>query len=330
MTKLFTYSAIFLLLSCPLLANTATAENTVRDEDTRELGYREALILGVVEGITEYLPISSTGHLILTNHLLGLTEQDEKPANMVEGQPESDAEEAYTLADAVNAYTIIIQGGAILAVLLLYWKRLWSILMGILGRDPQGLKLGLLILTAFLPAAIIGPFLDAPIESHLFGPGPVAFALAAGSLLMFWTDRRNRKMKTTHRLSDPPIESLSFRQALFIGLLQCVAMWPGTSRSMMTLVGGMLMGLSPRRAAEFSFLLGLLTLSAASAYKIVLEGPKLLTMVDTGPVVFGIFVSFVSALLAVRWLISYLTRHGLSLFAIYRLLLAGLIVIFLL
>lgn len=300
------------------------------------LGYREALILGLVEGITEYLPISSTGHLILTNRLLGLSGVGEDGENGTPATPsdtglDSGKPAISELERAANAYVIIIQGGAILAVMLLYWEKILSISRGLLGRDPQGLRLGLLVLVAFVPAAILGPLLDATIENYLFGPGPVALALAVGALLMFAMDWRNRKNRRLGSLqSEPPLESMSFGQALFIGLLQCVAMWPGTSRSMMTIVGGMLVGLSARRAAEFSFLLGLLTLGAASAYKMLREGEQVLAAIDVGPALFGIFVSFISALLAVRWLVNYLTRHGLALFAVYRLILAGLIALFLL
>jgi undecaprenyl-diphosphatase len=302
------------------------------------LGYFEALVLGLVEGITEYLPISSTGHLILANEMLGLTKTETPQTedsvdfeNALEARTVTESSEAaYSLEKAANAYVIIIQGGAILAVIMLYWGKIIGIIQGLLGKNPQGLRLGLLVLTGFMPAALLGPFLDAPIEKFLFGPGPVAAALIVGAFVMFamdWRDRKNRRLGNLR--TDPPLEAMTFPQALFIGILQCVAMWPGTSRSMMTIVGGMLIGLSARRAAEFSFLLGLLTLSAASCYKLLKEGEQVFAFIELGPALFGIFVSFVSALLAIRWLVNFLTRHGLAIFAVYRLIIGGLIILYL-
>lgn len=286
------------------------------------IGYRDALILGVVEGITEYLPISSTGHLILTNKVLGL--DAETPLTDEAGNPILDGDgNVYTLKAAADAYAIIIQLGAILAVVVLYWRRVTSILVGFLGRDPAGFRLGLNLLVAFLPAAVLGLLFDSLIEEMLFAPGPVAFALAAGAILMFVVEARRRP--TPDETAGMDLHQLSFKKCLAVGFLQCVAMWPGTSRSMMTIVGGYLVGLRPARAAEFSFLLGLVTLSAAAGYRILTDGPTMVQALDVGPVLFGCFVAFVAAVLAVRWLVSFLTRRGLSLFGWYRLGLAVLV-----
>jgi len=273
------------------------------------LNLLEAGILGVVEGITEFLPISSTGHLVIASALLGLNE----PADVKR---------------SVDAFNIVIQGGAILAVAGLFWPRIVQMMRGASGRDPVGLKLFINLLVAFVPAAVFGLLLDDWIESHLFHPTPVMAALAAGGVVMIalgpWQRRRFHESN-----ADSPgpafttLEELSWRQALVIGLLQCVAMWPGTSRSMMTIVGGMLVGLRPRQAAEFSFLLGLPTLGAACAYKAVKnftsDDVNMVQMLGWPAIVVGILAAMLSAALAVRWLVGFLSRHGVSAFGWYRL-----------
>jgi undecaprenyl-diphosphatase len=273
------------------------------------LEWWHAVVLGLVEGITEYLPVSSTGHLILTSSLLRL----ESPANRA----------------ALAAFEIAIQGGAILAVLGLYWGRVVQMVDGLLGRDPQGRRLLGHLIVAFVPAVVLGPFLDDPIEEYLFSAVPVLAALAIGGLWMIWLDR-------TH---DPKagglIDGLTWRRALAIGLLQCVAMWPGTSRSMMTIAGGVLVGLRAAEAAEFSFLLGLPTLGAATSFKLAknlaasLHGgpPNLFEQLGVTPVLLGFAVAAVSAALAVRWLVGFLQRHGLGPFGWYRLALTALLAV---
>ncbi len=318
-----------------LLATSITTPALADDKPeppARQFTYSDAAILGIVEGITEYLPVSSTGHLILTNAALGLDSDAPLPdpnGNIlwIKDSESEDGQRPFTLANAADAYAIIIQFGAILAVALLYWKRLFTILMGILGKDPDGLRLLQNLMVAFLPAAVLGLLLDDWIEAALFGILPVVIALVAGSILMlaveFWHRRQNRDASD----AGPDLHELNTRQCLTVGFLQCIAMWPGTSRSMMTIVGGYLVGLSPVRAAEFSFLLGLITLSAASAYKALSVGPQILQTVPLGPLLLGILVAAVSAALAVKWLVSFLTRHGLSLFAWYRLGLAALVLL---
>ena len=260
----------------------------------------QAIILGIVEGITEYLPISSTGHLILTQSLMGLH------------------------GEANNAYAIVIQGGAILAVLGLYRKRVASMLVGLRGKNPVGLKMAINLIIAFLPAAIFGFMLDDMIEAFLFKAIPVIAALALGGLLMLFVSPWQKKTYESGERSYTDIESLTWKQALIIGLLQCVAMWPGTSRSMMTIVGGMAVGLKPKHAAEFSFLLGLPTLGGATVYKLFKSGEALQTM-DTTAAIIGLISAFIAAALAIQWLVSYLTKHGLTLFGWYRLGLAAVV-----
>ena len=258
-----------------------------------------ALVLGLVEGITEYLPISSTGHLILTSSLLGLT----TPASR----------------ESVATFEIAIQGGAILAVLGLYWQRVVQMALGLAGRDAAGRRLFGHILIAFLPAAVFGFLLDDFIDAHLFHAGPVLAALFLGGVWMIWLGRR-------HADSGASIDSLDWRRALGIGLFQCAAMWPGTSRSMMTIAGGILLGLRARDAAEFSFLLGVPTLGAACGYKLLKNllasahggAPNLFEQLGVAPVALGFAVAAISAALAVRWLVGFLQRRGLAPFGWYR------------
>jgi undecaprenyl-diphosphatase len=271
----------------------------------------QAAILGLVEGITEYLPISSTGHLILTSALLGL---DHPPATK----------------RAVDAFNIVIQGGAILAVLMLYWPRVKQMFAGLLGRNTIGLRLLRNLVIAFLPAALFGLLLADWIEQHLFYAVPVMAALAIGGVLMIIIGRWQRRFFHGDEHADPAnarsyvdIEHLTWRRALLIGLLQCVAMWPGTSRSMMTIVGGMFVGMKPKHAAEFSFLLGLPTLGAACVYSALknfnADEPNMLESLGIGPILVGLLVATVSAALAVKWLVTFLNRHGLAAFGWYRL-----------
>ncbi len=283
----------------------------------------QAAILGLVEGITEYLPISSTGHLILTSWLLGLDTPEMK--------------------SSVDAFNIVIQGGAILAVLGLYWPRVLQMLRGLIGRDAAGLKLAINIIVAFLPAAVLGPLLDDTIDKYLFAPIPVVAALATGGVWMIAIDvwyRRRSSVEARHSraggnpASAPPpgdgssasigatIDNLTIAQALLIGLFQCVAMWPGTSRSMMTIAGGMMLGLKPKQAAEFSFLLGLPTLGGACVFKAI-KNTEELAQLGAVPIAVGVLVAAISAALAVKWLVAFLNKHGLTAFGVYRLVLAA-------
>jgi undecaprenyl-diphosphatase len=269
------------------------------------LEWWHAVVLGFVEGVTEYLPVSSTGHLILTSALLGL----DAPENR----------------EAVAAFEIAIQGGAILAVLGLYWPRVAQMLRGLAGRDAAGRRLLGQLAIAFLPAGLLGPLLDDAIEAHLFRAAPVLAALALGGAWMIWLDRRRAPE------AGAALDALGWQQALGIGLLQCAAMWPGTSRSMMTIAGGVLLGLRARDAAEFSFLLGVPTLGGACVYKLtknLVESaqqgtPNLFEQLGVAPVALGFSVAAISAAVAVRWLVAFLGRHGLAPFGWYRIALAG-------
>lgn len=324
-------------LLLPAAGAAGAAPNGPNDDKTGSgaakttLRYTDALILGVVEGITEYLPVSSTGHLILTNALLGLDGgaavrgTDGKTVPVPDG---GGGTRPYTIGEAAYAYVIVIQAGAILAVVLLYRSTLFRIVLGCLGRDPAGRKLAGNLIVAFLPAAVLGLLLDAWIERWLGDNIPaVAGALIVGAFVMLGVERwrKRRRAEDGPATAGPELHEITARQSLFIGFVQCFAMWPGTSRSMATIVGGYLVGFSPARAAEFSFLLGLITLSAASGYKFVTDGALMVEALRPGPVLVGGFVAFVSAALAVKWLVGFLARHGLALFAWYRIGLALLV-----
>ncbi len=244
----------------------------------------DALILGLVEGITEFLPISSTGHLILASHALGL-----------EGQ-------------GVDSFIDAIQAGAILAILVLYPGRFRS-LLDFKSRGFAGVSALLCLGLTTLPPVIAGLAFEKKIKGLLFHPGPVALAMAAGALLIFLIDRRKEGGGDLDRLS--PL------QALLIGLWQCLALWPGMSRAACTLMGGMACGLSRRAAVEYSFLAAVPLLFAAAAYEVLLHGERLAGL---GPqLALGLAVSFGAALLAVAGFVRYVSRHRLSVFAWYRL-----------
>ena len=264
------------------------------------LSWWQAAVLGLVEGITEYLPVSSTGHLILTSSLLHLDHPETK--------------------DALDAYLVVIQGGAILAVVFLYWERIVQMVRGVVGRDPDGVRLAANLVLAFIPAAVAGVLLHKTIKAVLFSDWPVVAALAVGGLWMIWLGGRRAGGKRD-------VTAISWQTALGIGLFQTLALWPGTSRSMVTIGGGMILGLSAVAAAEFSFLLGLPTLGAACVHDLAGNlrhgGPSMFDQLGAAPMALGFVVATVAAVLAVRWLVSFLTRHGLAPFGWYRLVLSA-------
>jgi undecaprenyl-diphosphatase len=307
-------------------ATTPASTATVAPTPAAELSVADAVVLGVVEGITEYLPISSTGHLIIANKLLGLT--SDAPLHGKNGEPlwykkpSSKYPEGVplTLKLAADTYVVVIQFGAIAAVALLYWRQVRTMLLGLVGRDAAGLRLLRNLLIAFVPAAGLGFLLSKWIDS-LFSVQAVLAALVTGAMLMFFAERW-RKKQTSQRTDRDPAE-LSSPEALSIGLLQCFALWPGMSRSMTTIVGGYFVGLNPRRSAEFSFLLGLVTLTAATVYKSTKSGTAMLTVFGWPNILLGCIVAAITAALSVKFLVNYLSRHGLVAFAIYRVILAG-------
>ncbi|MGJ8653220.1 MAG: undecaprenyl-diphosphate phosphatase [Opitutaceae bacterium] len=331
MHKLYAYILLLcLLLPISISANTPVEVATSNELSVTEspLNYTDAVVLGLVEGLTEYLPISSTGHLILANALLDLdgdTPMRDASGELILVTDDDGTERPYTIGEAAYAYTIVIQAGAIFAVLYVYWKTIWAIAMGCIGRDPKGRRLAINLIAAFIPAAVIGLLLDDLIEEKL-GDNimAVAGALVVGGIVMILVERwRKHGQKAAIPPEDGPgLDELTLKKSVMIGFFQCVAMWPGTSRSMCTIVGGYIAGLSPAHAAEFSFLLGLITLSAASGYKFVSDGANMLSALQVGPVLVGCLVAFISAVLAVKWLVGYLSKHGLAAFGWYRIALA--------
>lgn len=317
-------------LALPLHASEPAAASKAAPEPVAELSLRDAIILGVVEGLTEFLPVSSTGHLIIANHLLKL--EAETPLTDPNGQPlwhqrptkKNPAGEPLTLKLAADTYTVVIQIGAILAVVLLYWTRLTSMTRGLMGRDSNGARLLRNVICAFVPVAIVGLLASGFIERHLFSIGTVIIGLIGGAILMILTERwRWARASVTASYKDP--SDLYATEALKVGLIQCLALWPGTSRSMVTILGGYFVGLNPAKSAEFSFLVGLPVLAGAALFKIWRSGPAMIEVFGWSNVLVGILVAAVSAAVAVKFLVGFLTRHGLMAFAFYRLVLAGVI-----
>ena len=303
----------------------------------------DAWILGMVEGITEYLPVSSTGHLIITSWLLGLDKTAEQ-------------------RDAVGDFEIIIQGGAILAVLGLYRARIGQMVrgtvsrLGVGGLGPTdrmqaGSKIARNVVIALLPAAAVGFLAKDTVKAHLFNPASVVGALIVGGLVMLaiapWQSRRLAadrdaalRAATTASVTGSggdftgaALARMNAMQALFIGVLQCLALWPGTSRSFVTILAGLLVGLGGVAAAEFSFLLGLVTLTAASGYsvlKIVKAHRVDEFLVQIGgwlPLLCGLAVAWASAALSIDFLVRYLGRHTLALFGWWRLAVAAAVIV---
>ncbi|MCK9516135.1 MAG: undecaprenyl-diphosphate phosphatase [Ottowia sp.] len=247
----------------------------------------KAAIMGIVEGLTEFLPISSTGHLILAGALLGFSD------------------------DKAKVFDIAIQTGAIFAVILVYWQKISATLRELPhGRQAQRFVLNVLI--GFVPAVVLGLLLAQLITQHLFRPQVVAAAFVAGAFIILWAERRPQSAARVHSVDD-----MSPADALKVGLVQCLAMVPGTSRSGATIIGGMLLGLSRKAATEFSFFLAIPTLIGAGAYS-VYKDRALLSAADLPLFAVGLVFSFVSAWFCVRWLLHYIAHNSFVPFAWYR------------
>lgn len=292
----------------------------------------DAIVLGLVEGVTEFLPISSTGHLIIANEVLGLDAEDQlhgpdgQPLWYKAPSPKNPAGEPLTLKVAADAYAVIIQVGAILAVIFLYWRQFVGMALGLTGRSSSGFRLLRNILLAFVPVAAIGFLLHDWIDEHLFSVPAVIAALVGGAILMLWAERWRRQNTSSggYARADSPSD-LSPGTAVRIGFFQCLALWPGTSRSMVTIVGGYLAGLTPAKAAEFSFLVGLPTLAGAAVFKAWKAGPAMIAVFGWESVLLGAAVAAISAVVAVRFLVKFLSTQGLQVFAYYRLILAAIL-----
>jgi undecaprenyl-diphosphatase len=273
----------------------------------------KAAILGLVEGITEYLPISSTGHLLVASDLLGL------------GTTEADVE-------AANTYAVAIQFGAILAVAGLFWRRFREMLLGLVGRSAAGRHLLWILVVAAVPSAAIGFLVEEPLEEALYAPWPIVAAWLAGGLLILGLERAGKIPRRGEARTEghDPVLDITSRQALVIGLAQIAALWPGVSRSLSTMLGALLVGVGMVAAVEFSFLLGFVTLTGASLYKVATDGGALVDQFGVADPLIGLLFAFLSAVVAIKWMISYLERRSLAVFGWYRLAAAGLTAVFIL
>ena len=247
----------------------------------------KAAIMGVVEGLTEFLPISSTGHLILAGALLGFDD------------------------DKAKVFDIAIQTGAIFAVILVYWKKIRDTVRA-LPTERQAQRFALNVLIAFVPAVVLGLLLGKAIKANLFTPAVVASAFIVGGLIILWVERRPQSEARIH-----DVDAMTPWDALKVGLVQCLAMIPGTSRSGATIIGGMMLGLSRRAATDFSFYLAIPTLIGAGAYSLY-KDRALLSLQDLPMFAVGLVFSFASAWLCVRWLLRYISTHSFVPFAWYR------------
>lgn len=266
----------------------------------REMTPVKAAVLGLVEGITEYLPISSTGHLLVAQRAMDIGDTD-------------------ATKDAADSYAIAIQAGAILAVLLLYRSRIASMLQGLVGRDEQGRRVLVGLVLAVAPAVVVGLALEDVIKDVLLGPWPVVAAWAVGGVLILTVGLRlERKTGGAH------LDAITAGQALLIGIAQCLALWPGTSRSLVTILAALAVGLSLSAAVEFSFLLGLAVLGGATLYETAKNGQEMLDAYGWVDPTIGLVVAFVSAAVAIKWMVGYLQEHGLAIFGWYRLVVAAL------
>lgn len=292
-------SAPAVLLSAPavLLPQEAAAQRAAPG-----LPLADALILGFVEGATEYLPVSSTGHLLIVQHLLGHSGD-------------------HAQAQAADSLAICIQGGAILAVLLLYFDRIRQMLQGLAGRSEEGRRLLINLVVAFAPAAVLGLLLRDTIQHFLFGILPVAAALIAGGVLILLHPEPKQNAGNPGQIKPQgqnDLKDLRWTQALFIGLMQCVAMWPGFSRSLATILGCRWTGMKLGSAVEFSFLLGLVTLSAATAWETLKGGRIMLEQYGVLSPLLALAAAFFAAAISVRFMVTSLGRFGLRPFGYYR------------
>jgi undecaprenyl-diphosphatase len=258
----------------------------------------KALVMGLVEGFTEFLPISSTGHLILAGSLLHFT------------------------GEKIKVFEIAIQGGAMLAVIWEYRVRIGQVLAN-LGTDPKARGLALNVVIGFIPAAILGFLFNTRIKQVLFAPVPVATAFIVGGLIILWVERRAKNNPVAERVQS--VDDMTMMDALKVGCAQAFALIPGTSRSGATIIGGMMLGLSRKAATEFSFFLAIPTLLAATFYSLYKER-ALLSAADLPLFGVGSIAAFVSAFLCVRWLLRYISSHDFTVFAWYRIVF-GLVVI---
>jgi undecaprenyl-diphosphatase len=260
------------------------------------LSTQKAVVLGLVEGITEFLPISSTGHLLVAEKLMDVGTQSDKAKR------------------AADAYALIIQLGAILAVLVISWRRVVDVLQGVVGKSETGRRLLINLICAFVPAAAVGVLLDSTLEKYLLKPVPVAAAWLVGGVAILFFAKKFKEAQTSGRVLD----AMTPKDAVMIGVAQSIALWPGVSRSLVTILGAILLGFALKDAVEFSFLLGLCTLGAAAGYALAKDGSLVFDTFGVRTPLIGMVVAFISAVVAVKWMVAYLNKRDLSLFGFYR------------
>ena len=254
-----------------------------------DMHYLTVILLGIVEGLTEFLPVSSTGHLILASELLGYD------------------------ASVWAMFNVMIQLGAILAVVVLYWRTFWAVAMGLLRLDPVSIRFVRNLLVAFIPAVVIGLALHDYIDTLLGSPRVVAVALVVGGVAILVIERLIREQRF-HGIADIPLV-----RVIGIGFIQCLAMVPGVSRSGATIMGALTLGVERRTAAEFSFFLAIPTMLGASTLELLKKGDQLTSaQVGWDSIALGFIVSFIVALLVIKWFVGLVSRHGFAPFAWYR------------
>lgn len=257
----------------------------------------KAAIMGIVEGITEFLPISSTGHLILASELMDFWTKEKSAV-----------------------FVVAIQMGAIVAVIYEYWARLWGAATGIITGEPQGRRLGLGLICASIPIMIVGLTFGQTFKEFLFNNVAVAIGLIVGGFIIIWVEKNPAKINA------PEVENITFKQAVYIGLIQVLSLIPGTSRSGATIIGGMMLGLSRKSATEFSFFLGIPVIVGAGLLDLWQSRAVLQSTDDWIVVAVGLLVSFISALLLIRVLVAYVAKRDFMVFAYYRII-SGLIIL---
>ena len=267
----------------------------------------KAALMGIVEGLTEFLPISSTGHLILAGSLLDFT------------------------GETAKVFEIAIQTGAMFAVIWQYRERLARTVSG-LGSDPVARRFAMNVLIAFMPAVVLGLAFGKAVKEHMFHPVPVAMAFIVGGFVILWVERRHKRLygeldlKGTRRARVETIDDMGPLDALKVGLLQCLALIPGTSRSGATIIGAIVLGFSRKCATEFSFFLGIPTLMGAGAYSL-LKQRDALHVSDIPMFAVGLVFAFFSALVCIRWLIRFVSTHDFVAFAWYRIVFGGIVLL---
>ena len=287
-TSAFMAIGLSLLIADPVFG----LENVLPKE---ALSIWKAIIFGIVEGLTEFLPISSTGHLLATKEILNVGETE-------------------LSEEAIDSYIISIQIGAIFAVAVLYRRRLLQMLQGLLGRNDEGKKMVRSLLAAVVPTAVIGLVAADFVKDNLYSLWPVAIAWLLGGFCILFIDRQSIFNRTGKRL-----EELTPQEAFFIGLVQAIALWPGVSRSLVTILAAVLVGLSLKAAVEFSFILGFVTLTAATVFELGTDGQQVIDSFGYTTPLIGLCVAFAAAVISVRFMVEWLEQRSFAIFGYYRL-----------